>query len=132
MFESLLDKVLRFLAAALAVAAGLAVLAVLAHAFVAGYHLLLSGKESSTRGLVESLLDGFVLVELLRSFVDYAREHQLHVPLLIETALVFVLREMSSGLYRGHTELGTLLGYALLIPALLVARKMACQQDCQV
>ncbi len=126
----MLEKLLRFLAVALAVTTGLAVLVVLLHTALAGVHLLLSGKESSTRGLVESILDGFVLIELLRSFVDYAREHQLHIALLIETALVFVLREMSSGLYRGDIDFSAMLGYAVLIPALLFARKLACRQDC--
>lgn len=99
------------------------------HAWDAGLSMLANWHEANTRKLVENILDGFVLIELLRSFGDYLASHRIQVSLLLETALVFVLREMASGLYSGHDHLGSMLGYSLLIPALLVARKIACPRD---
>lgn len=124
------QKILKVFAMALAAACGLALLVVLVHAAQMGVSLLFNSSELSTRKLVETILDGFVLIELFRSFVDYIESHRLHLSLLLETALVFVLREMASGLYMGNVHFWTMVGYAILIPALLLSRKVSCFREC--
>ncbi|WP_414039383.1 phosphate-starvation-inducible PsiE family protein [Acidithiobacillus sp. M4-SHS-6] len=122
--------ILRGFAYALALASAFAILVVLLHIAVSGYDLLISGHLFSAKRLVENILDGFVLIELFRSFVDYIDYEKLHISLLLETGLVFVLREMASNLYLGHIHFTTMLGYSALILALLLARKLACLEDC--
>lgn len=128
------SKTLSFLVQAFALsllaAASLGLLVTLIHIARLGWasvsHLGMLG----IRPLVETVLDGFVLLELIRSFADYLESRRLHVSLLLETALVFVLREMSSGLYVGHTNLPLLVGYAIIILALLAGRAISCKFDC--
>lgn len=129
--ERFVEGMLRLGALLLLLGTGVALLFVLLHVGDYGLALLKHGRESSTKGLVESILDGFVLIELLRSFGDYLSSHRIHISLLLETVLVFVLREMASSLYLGHTGFGTMLGYSVLIPVLLVSRLIACRQDCE-
>jgi uncharacterized membrane protein (DUF373 family) len=125
-----LEKVLRFYAYALVGAAALALFVILIHIGDLGYLALTRVGHDSTRELVEGILDGFVLIELLRSFADYLSSHKMHLFLLLETALVFVLREISSGLYAHSVSLPAMLGYAVLILALVLARSLSCRSGC--
>lgn len=102
---------------------GFAILVTSFHAFIYAKNLLLA--KGNVKQLVEILLDGFVLIELLRSFAEYLSHNRIRLPLLIETGIVFALREMATTLYEHHPGFGVMAGYALLIPALLFSRKLA-------
>ncbi len=51
--------------------------------------------------LVTDILSMFVVIELLKSIVDYFEVHRLKITFILDAALVFVLREAMIGLY-GH------------------------------
>lgn len=93
------------------------------HAFLYAKALIFGS--GNIKQLVEILLDGFVLIELLRSFAEYLTHNRICLPLLVETGIVFALREMSTTLYEHHPGFGVMAGYALLIPALLLSRRLA-------
>lgn len=101
----------------------------MAHLTRIGVHAIHHLGHEFIRDMVESVLDGFVLLELLRSFADYLQSRRLHISLLLETALVFVLREMSTTLYSGHYTLGTMSGYAILVSALIFSWHFARKDD---
>jgi uncharacterized membrane protein (DUF373 family) len=52
--------------------------------------------------LVTDILSMFVVIELLKSIVEYFEVHRLKITFILDAALVFVLREVMIGLY-GHT-----------------------------
>ncbi len=74
--------------------------------------------------LVTDILSMFVVIELLRSIVDYFEVHRLKITFILDAALVFVLREAMIGLY-GHTlhasETGALALLLLVLGALRIA-----------
>lgn len=117
----LLQGILYALALTTGLALALSMANLVEHGWAAFFH---AHKEAAVRGIINGILDSFVLVELLRSFLDYLVNHRVHRSLLIETALVFVLREMAAGLYQGEDGLAAMLGYALLIPALAVSWRL--------
>src|SRR5512141_2159611 len=49
--------------------------------------------------LVTDLLSMFVVIELLKSVVEYFEIHRLKITFILDAALVFVLREVMIGLY---------------------------------
>ena len=52
--------------------------------------------------MVTNILSLFVVVELLKSLIDFFALHRLRITFIIDAALVFILREIMIGLY-GHT-----------------------------
>lgn len=52
--------------------------------------------------MVSNILSTFVVVELLRSVLDYFELHRLKITYITDAAIVFVLREIMIGLY-GHS-----------------------------
>ena len=52
--------------------------------------------------MVTNILSMFVVIELLRSIIEYFEVHRLKITFIIDAAIVFVLREIMIGLY-GHT-----------------------------
>jgi uncharacterized membrane protein (DUF373 family) len=52
--------------------------------------------------LVTDILSMFVVIELLKSIIEYFEVHRLKITFILDAALVFVLREVMIGLY-GHT-----------------------------
>jgi uncharacterized membrane protein (DUF373 family) len=50
--------------------------------------------------LVTDLLSMFVVIELLKSVVEYFEIHRLRITFILDAALVFVVREVMIGLYR--------------------------------
>lgn len=51
--------------------------------------------------MVSNILAAFIVVELLRTVLDYFSVHRLKITYIIDAAIVFVLREVMIGLY-GH------------------------------
>ncbi len=74
--------------------------------------------------LVTDILSMFVVIELLRSIVEYFEVHRIKITFILDAALVFVLREVMIGLYRhalGAGEVGALALLLLVLGALRIA-----------
>jgi uncharacterized membrane protein (DUF373 family) len=65
--------------------------------------------------MVTNILSMFIVIELLRSIMEYFTVHRLKITFIIDAALVFVLREIMIGLYEHSFESGMVLGLAVLI-----------------
>jgi uncharacterized membrane protein (DUF373 family) len=50
--------------------------------------------------LVTDVLSMFVVIELLRSIIEYFEVHRIKITFIIDAAVVFVLREIMIGLYK--------------------------------
>ena len=80
---------------------------------------------SAFDAIVTNTLSMFVVVELLRSLIDFFALHRLRITFIIDAALVFILREIMIGLY-GHTlQPMFILSLALLLLVLGGVRTMA-------
>jgi uncharacterized membrane protein (DUF373 family) len=68
--------------------------------------------------MVTNILSMFVVVELLRSIIDYFEFHRLKITLITDAALVFILREIMISIYEhkvNPAEIGSLAGLLLAI-----------------
>jgi uncharacterized membrane protein (DUF373 family) len=65
--------------------------------------------------LVTDILTMFVVIELLKSIVDYVEVHSLKIALILDAAVVFVLREVMIGLYKHDLHAPELVGLAALL-----------------
>ncbi len=74
--------------------------------------------------LVTDILSMFVVIELLKSIVEYLEIHRLKITFILDAALVFVLREVMIGLYKHEMhapEIAALAGMLLVIGAVRIA-----------
>ncbi len=74
--------------------------------------------------LVTDILSMFVIIELLKSIVEYFEVHRLKITFILDAALVFVLREVMIGLYRHALQppdTGALALLLLVLGALRIA-----------
>ena len=74
--------------------------------------------------LVTDILSMFVVIELLKSIVDYFEVHRIKITFILDAAVVFVLREVMIGLYKHElhaAELAALSGLLLVMGALRIA-----------
>ncbi len=67
--------------------------------------------------LVTDLLSMFVVIELLKSIIEYFEIHRLRITFILDAAIVFVVREVMIGLYRHdlHAPEIAALGFLLLV-----------------
>jgi uncharacterized membrane protein (DUF373 family) len=65
--------------------------------------------------MVTNILSMFIVIELLRSIMEYFTVHRLKITFIIDAALVFVLREIMIGLYEHSFESGMITALAVLI-----------------
>ncbi len=65
--------------------------------------------------MVTNILSMFIVIELLRSIIEYFAVHRLKITFITDAALVFVLREIMIGLYEHTMEQGMILALAALI-----------------
>jgi uncharacterized membrane protein (DUF373 family) len=65
--------------------------------------------------MVTNILSMFIVIELLRSVIEYFAVHRLKITFITDAALVFVLREIMIGLYQHSMETGMILALAALI-----------------
>jgi uncharacterized membrane protein (DUF373 family) len=72
--------------------------------------------------LVTDILSMFVVIELLKSIVEYFEIHRLKITTILDAALVFVLREVMIGLYRHQMHAPELAAIALLLLVLGAVR----------
>ena len=65
--------------------------------------------------IVTNILSMFIVIELLRSLIEYFTVHRLKITFITDAALVFVLREIMVGLYQHKLEAGMIMALAALI-----------------
>ncbi len=65
--------------------------------------------------LVTNILSMFIVIELLRSIIEYFSVHRLKITFITDAALVFVLREIMIGLYEHSLGAGMVLALSALI-----------------
>ncbi|GIW24260.1 phosphate-starvation-inducible PsiE family protein [Meiothermus sp.] len=77
------------------------------------------------KDLVTNILSLVVVLELVRAFVDYFEFERIRAEILVEVAVVFVLREMMLGLFAGEIKGLDVLVWSAGILALVGARALA-------
>ena len=65
--------------------------------------------------LVTDILSMFVVIELLKSIIEYFEVHRLKITFILDAAVVFVLREVMIGLYKHELHAAELAALALLL-----------------
>ncbi len=68
--------------------------------------------------MVTNILSMFIVIELLRSIIEYFEIHRLRITFITDAALVFILREIMIGIYQhktGAIEIGSLAILLLVI-----------------
>jgi uncharacterized membrane protein (DUF373 family) len=65
--------------------------------------------------IVSDILSMFVVIELLKSIVEYFEVHRLKLTFVIDAAVVFLLREIMIGVYRHALDAGQLGAIAALL-----------------
>lgn len=65
--------------------------------------------------MVTNILSMFIVIELLRSIIEYFTVHRLKITFITDAALVFVLREIMIGLYQHSLESGMIIALTVLI-----------------
>ncbi len=65
--------------------------------------------------MVTNILSMFIVIELLRSLLEYFTLHRLKITFITDAALVFVLRDIMIGLYQHSLGSGMIVALAVLI-----------------
>lgn len=68
--------------------------------------------------MITNILSMFIVIELLRSIIEYFEIHRLRITFITDAALVFILREVMVGIYQhkmGAIETGSLAVLLLVI-----------------
>lgn len=65
--------------------------------------------------LVTDILSAFVVIELLKSIVEYFDAHRLKIVLILDAAVVFVVREAMIGLYQHKLAAAEMAALAALL-----------------
>src|SRR5574340_1262818 len=61
--------------------------------------------------MITNILSMFIVIELLRSIIEYFEIHRLRITFITDAALVFILREVMVGIYQhkmNAVEIGSL------------------------
>lgn len=80
--------------------------------------------DAEFRDMVVSVLDVFVVIELFSIFINYVNTHRIRLSLLIDVTAVFILREMIIKIYGKHVSAEELMGLAVLLIVMVVARSL--------
>jgi uncharacterized membrane protein (DUF373 family) len=75
--------------------------------------------------IVADILSMFVVIELLKSIVEYFEAHRLKITFILDAAVVFLVREVMIGLYKHNVDGGQLGAIAALLLVLGVFRVAA-------
>lgn len=70
--------------------------------------------------MITNILSMFIVIELLRSIIEYFEIHRLRITFITDAALVFILREVMVGIYQhkmNAVEIGSLAILLLVIGA---------------
>jgi uncharacterized membrane protein (DUF373 family) len=74
--------------------------------------------------LITDILSAFVVIELLKSIVEYVDAHRLKIVLILDAAVVFLIREAMIGLYQHKldaAEVAAMAGLLAVVGAFRVA-----------
>lgn len=82
--------------------------------------------------IVTDILSMFVVIELLKSIVEYFEVHRLKITFILDAAVVFLLREVMIGLYKHSLDGGQIAGIAVLLLVLGAFRVAAVRYPPQV
>jgi uncharacterized membrane protein (DUF373 family) len=77
--------------------------------------------------LVTDILSMFVVIELLKSIIEYFEVHRIKITFILDAAVVFVVREVMIGLYKhalGAGEIAALSALLLVLGAFRIAAVM--------
>ena len=75
--------------------------------------------------LVTNILSMFIVIELLRSIIEYFELHRLKITYITDAAVVFVLREVMIGLYQHTLEHREIISLAVLLLTMGAIRTLA-------
>jgi uncharacterized membrane protein (DUF373 family) len=75
--------------------------------------------------LVTNILSMFIVIELLRSILDYFEIHRLRITFIIDGALVFILREIMIGIYQHRMEAFEIFSLSVLLLVIGIIRTLA-------
>jgi len=68
--------------------------------------------------MVTNILSMFIVIELLRSIIEYFEIHRLRITFIVDAAIVFIIREVMIGIYQhkmGAVEIASLAVLLLVI-----------------
>jgi len=75
--------------------------------------------------MVTNILSMFIVIELLRSIIEYFSVHRLKITFITDAALVFVLREVMVGLYEHTLQTPMIFALSALILVIGCLRTLA-------
>jgi uncharacterized membrane protein (DUF373 family) len=75
--------------------------------------------------LLTDILSMFVVMELLRTILEYFEIHRLRITFIIDGALVFILREIMVGIYQHKMSAIETISFAVLLLVIGVIRTLA-------
>jgi len=75
--------------------------------------------------LVTNILSMFIIVELLRSIIEYFEIHRVRITFIIDGALVFILREIMIGIYEHKMGAFEIISLSFLLLIIGVIRTLA-------
>ncbi len=75
--------------------------------------------------MVTNILSMFIVIELLRSVIEYFSVHRLKITFITDAALVFVLREVMAGLYEHTLQTPMIFALSALILVIGCLRTLA-------
>jgi len=75
--------------------------------------------------MLTNILSMFIVIELLRSIIEYFSVHRLKITFITDAALVFVLREVMVGLYEHTLQTAMILALSALILVIGCLRTLA-------
>ncbi len=75
--------------------------------------------------LITNILSIFIIVELLRSILDYFEIHRLRLTFIIDSALVFILREIMISIYEHQMGAFEMISMGLVFLIIGIIRTLA-------
>ena len=72
--------------------------------------------------IISELLTLFILVELIRSIVDYFTSRQLRITFIVDATIVFILREIMIKLFEANIDPPQIYAMSVLLLALSILR----------
>ncbi len=75
--------------------------------------------------IITDILSIFVVIELLRSIIEFFEIHRFRITFIVDATLVFIMREVMIGIYLDKIDAKKMCAFALLIAVTGLVRTMA-------